>query len=366
MTEINKEQYIADVRVMNYLLQEIPDDIYNSMDASKTAQEMWERMKRLMYGSNVTNHVRHSRLMDEFDKFAAKEGESLESMYERLTTLVSIMDRNNVRPIPVSINTKFLNCLQPVWSKHVTIVHHNQTGDTISYDQFSSYSHLPQPYYATHPSSVFDYKEDYQGELQKDSQEDKLTTAMMLLARAITKKFSTPTNNRLRTLSNTRNQVVIQDGKVDIKPIMQDMVEMIIQRVLRTESNPRKANVQCYNCSAKGHFARDCPKPKVDDAKYFKEQMLICMKDEAGGNLNNEENDFMLDNAYGDDTLEELTVVVIMMARIKPADDKAETGPKYDSKAVSEVLEQVGALCVVVWLTLSWHLGSRDGSRDQA
>ncbi|GJV59154.1 hypothetical protein Tco_1465254 [Tanacetum coccineum] len=227
------------------------------VDACKRAKEMWKRIKRLMFSSDVTSHVRHSRLMDEFDTFEAKEGESLESVYERLTTLVNIMDRNNVRPISVSINTKFLNCLQPEWSKYVTMVRHNQTGETVSYDmlydslvQFephvlaskakkaaknhdplaliahsnasSSQSHAnssysPQPYYVTHPSSVVDYEDEYQGELQGDSQEDKLTTAMMLLARAITQKFSTPTNNRLRTSSNTRNQAVIQDGRVDIQ-----------------------------------------------------------------------------------------------------------------------------------------------------
>ncbi|GKA66789.1 hypothetical protein Tco_0766597 [Tanacetum coccineum] len=60
------------------------------------------------------------------DKFAAKEGESLESVYEILTTLVNIMDRNNILPIPMSINTKFLDCLQPEWSKYVTMVRHNQ------------------------------------------------------------------------------------------------------------------------------------------------------------------------------------------------------------------------------------------------
>ncbi|GJX44229.1 hypothetical protein Tco_0260905 [Tanacetum coccineum] len=257
MTEGNKKQYIADVKVMNYLLQAIPNDIYNSVDACKNAKDMWERIKRLMFGFVVTSHVRHSRLMDEFDKFAAKEGESLESVYERLTTFVNIMDRNNVRPIQVSINTKFLNCLQPEWSKYVTMVRHNQTGDEVSYDQLydsliqfephilaskarkaaknhdplallahsnassshfdanSSYS--PQPYYVTYPSSVADYEDEYQGKLQGDSQEDKLINAMMLLARAITQKFSTPTNNRLRTSSNTRNQAVIQDGRVDIQ-----------------------------------------------------------------------------------------------------------------------------------------------------
>ncbi|GJW26596.1 hypothetical protein Tco_0040407 [Tanacetum coccineum] len=59
MTESNKKQYIADVKVMNYLLKAIPNDIYISVDASK-------------------------------------EGESLESVYEILTMLVNIMDRNNL------------------------------------------------------------------------------------------------------------------------------------------------------------------------------------------------------------------------------------------------------------------------------
>ncbi|GJV70602.1 hypothetical protein Tco_1490597 [Tanacetum coccineum] len=107
MTKINKKQYIADVRVMNYLLQAIPNDIYNSVDACKTALEIWEQIKRLMYGSDVTNHIRYLRIKDESDKFTAKEGESLESMYERLTTLVNIIDCNNVRPIPVSITPGF-------------------------------------------------------------------------------------------------------------------------------------------------------------------------------------------------------------------------------------------------------------------
>ncbi|GJU19433.1 hypothetical protein Tco_1152775, partial [Tanacetum coccineum] len=35
--EGNKKQYIVDVKVMNYLLQAIPNDIYNSVDACKNA-----------------------------------------------------------------------------------------------------------------------------------------------------------------------------------------------------------------------------------------------------------------------------------------------------------------------------------------
>ncbi|GKF82418.1 retrovirus-related pol polyprotein from transposon TNT 1-94, partial [Tanacetum coccineum] len=104
--------------------------------------------------------------------------------------------------------------------------------------------------------------------------------------RAITQKFSTPTNNRLRTSSNTRNQAVIHDGRVDIQTInvgyggngnrnawrqnknqvanarngqvqQIDESNQIVQRVPRTDSNPGRANVQCYNCNARGHYARD-------------------------------------------------------------------------------------------------------------
>ncbi|GKC33401.1 hypothetical protein Tco_1040695 [Tanacetum coccineum] len=82
MTEGDKKQYDVDIKVMNYLLQAIPNDIYNYVDACKNAKEIWERIRRLMYGSVVSSHVRHSRLVNEFDKFIAKEWESLESVYE--------------------------------------------------------------------------------------------------------------------------------------------------------------------------------------------------------------------------------------------------------------------------------------------
>ncbi|GJX62471.1 integrase, catalytic region, zinc finger, CCHC-type containing protein [Tanacetum coccineum] len=258
MIEANKKHCFADIKVMNYLLKGIPNDIYNSVDACKDAKTMWERIKRLMHGSEITEHVRHSRLMNEFDKFATVEGESLTS-------------------IP-------------------------------------SYSHSPQPYYVTHPSSVIDYEEDYQGELQGDAQEDKLTTAMM-------------------------NQEVIHDGRVDIQSKNVGYAGNGNRNARRQNRNQaaNAGNGLCYNCNAKGHYARNCPKSKVHDAKYFREQMLIAMKDDARGNLNDEENDFMLDNAYGDDTLEELTAAVIMMARIQPADDKGDAEPKYDADAMSEV-----------------------------
>ncbi|GJV95453.1 hypothetical protein Tco_1547030 [Tanacetum coccineum] len=72
-----------------------------------------------------------------------------------------------------------------------------------------SSSRTSSPYYATHPSSVVDYDDDYQGDTVQNNSDDPLTSTMILLARAITRNFSNPTNNRLRTSSNTRNQAII-------------------------------------------------------------------------------------------------------------------------------------------------------------
>ncbi|GJT91764.1 hypothetical protein Tco_1080609 [Tanacetum coccineum] len=54
----------------------------------------------------------------------------------------------------------------------LALIAHSNASSSQSHANPSSL-HSPQPYYVTHPSSVVDYEEDYQRELQGDSQEDK-------------------------------------------------------------------------------------------------------------------------------------------------------------------------------------------------
>ncbi|GJT84558.1 hypothetical protein Tco_1066275 [Tanacetum coccineum] len=63
------------------------------------------------------------------------------------------------------------------------------------------------------------------------------------------------------------------------------------------------------------------------------------MKDEAGSHLNNEENDSMLDNAYGEESLDELTASVMLMARLQPAAETTDTVTSYDDKAELETFK---------------------------
>nr|GFA09399.1 hypothetical protein [Tanacetum cinerariifolium] len=88
-------------------------------------------------------------------------------------------------------------------------------------------------YYVTHPTSMVDYDDEYQQDDIQTNSEDPLTSAMLLLARAITKNFSNLTNNRLRTSSNTRNQAVIQGDRVNIQSRNFGLFGIHLQEILQ-------------------------------------------------------------------------------------------------------------------------------------
>ncbi|GJS55634.1 retrovirus-related pol polyprotein from transposon TNT 1-94 [Tanacetum coccineum] len=110
-----------------------------------------------------------------------------------------------------------------------------------------------------------------------------------------------------------------------------------VQRTLRTPSSGNTSTVQCYNCSGKGHYARNCPKPRVRDSKYFMVQMLLEKQDKAGVILTDEQNDFLFVDALRMEEIEELSANICLMARIQPADHTSDDGPSYESAFISEV-----------------------------
>ncbi|GJZ82628.1 hypothetical protein Tco_0647801 [Tanacetum coccineum] len=270
---------------MNLILNSIPNDIHNSVDACTTAQAMWKRVERLMRGTVQNKVDRETRFNNEFDQFVVEPGEALVSVYNLFAQLMNDLERNGIKFPPVTINTKFLNCLQPEWLKAKKLEKSHDPLALVAHT--GSSSRTTSSYYVTHPSSVVDYDEDYQGGAVQNTSEDPLTSAMILFAHVITQRFSNPTNNRLRTSSNTRNQAIVQADRVQIQSrnsgndgrntrrsyFQEEVIEGTnaqnddgnIQRTLRTTSSGTAANVQCYNCSEKG----------------FNQQTLILMKGQA-------------------------------------------------------------------------------------
>ncbi|GJY85144.1 retrovirus-related pol polyprotein from transposon TNT 1-94, partial [Tanacetum coccineum] len=319
--------YDAKMELMNLILLSIPNEIYNSVDACTTAKEMWKRVERLTRGTIQNQVDRETHFMNKFDQFVAEPGGALK--FEKL------------------VNASRAKKLEKSHDPLALVAH---TGS--SYRNTSSY-------YVTHPTSMVNYDDEYQQDDVQTNSEDPFASALLLLARAITQNFSNPTNNRLRTSSNTRNQAIIQGDRVNIQSrnsgntgrntkrayVQEEVVKGYnpqnetgnVQRTLRTLSLGNTSTVQCYNCSGKGHYARNCPKPRVRDSKYFMEEMLLAKQDEAGVILTDEHNDFLFADGSRMEEIEELSANICLMTRIQPTNNTSDAGPSYDYAFISEV-----------------------------
>ncbi|GKB27214.1 hypothetical protein Tco_0866615 [Tanacetum coccineum] len=116
----------------------------------------------------------------------------------------------------------------------------------------------------------------------------------------------------------------------------QAIVQANIVNIQSRNSGPA-ANVQCYICTGKGHYACNFPKLKVRDSKYFMDQMLLAKQDEAGVTLIDEQNDFLVVDATRMEYFKELSANICLMARIQPANINSDAGPSYGSAFLSEV-----------------------------
>ncbi|GJS24205.1 integrase, catalytic region, zinc finger, CCHC-type containing protein [Tanacetum coccineum] len=343
--------YDAKMELMNLILLSIPNEIYNSVDACTTDKKIWKRVERLMRGTIQNQVDRETCFTNEFDQIVAEPGEALVSVYNRFAQLMNDLERNKMIFLIVTVNTKFLNNLQPEWLKYVTQVCLAKHLTVDSFDDLFDYlqqfeklvnasrakklekSHDPlalvahtssssintSSYYVTHPTSVVDYDDDYELDDIQTNSEDPLDSAML---------------NSGNTGRNTR-RAYVQEEVVEGSNAQNETGN--VQRTLRTSSLGNTSTVQCYNCSGKGHYARNYQKPRVQDSKYFMEQMLLAKPDEAGVILTDEQNDFLFADASRMEEIEELSANICLMARIQPTNNTSDAGPSYDSAFINEV-----------------------------
>ncbi|GJR88823.1 retrovirus-related pol polyprotein from transposon TNT 1-94 [Tanacetum coccineum] len=114
-----KERYKADIRATNILLQGIPKDIYTLINHYTDAKDIWDNVKMILEGSELTKDDKESQLYDEFEHFHQIKGETIHVYYVRFTKLINDM-RNIKMTMPrMQLNSKFVNNMLPETSSNV-------------------------------------------------------------------------------------------------------------------------------------------------------------------------------------------------------------------------------------------------------
>nr|GEX40039.1 hypothetical protein [Tanacetum cinerariifolium] len=294
-----RDQLNTGAEAIQIILTGIDNDIYSIVDACPNACEMWKAIERLKQGESINVQDRETDLYWEFGKFTSRDGESLKLYYSKFYKMMNELVRNQCDVTNHQVNVQFLLQLQPEWQRIKRYI------DSKPNHELIYYSLKNPPYKFTWADKEVPISEDEEpsmvaedDEMSKDKEIDKL----MALISLSFKKIYKPTNNNLRTSSNTSR--ANQDNSLRIN-----------SGVSKGMSKPKREN----------------------DAAYHREKMLLCKPEEAVIQLNAEQADWRdgTDDESEDQELEAHYMFLAQIQKVSP--DATDSGPIFDSEPLQKV-----------------------------
>ncbi|GJV90272.1 retrovirus-related pol polyprotein from transposon TNT 1-94 [Tanacetum coccineum] len=304
---------MADTQAEIILSQGLPRHIFNNLNQTSTAKEIWDNVEMLMQGSGRTIQQRKEDLFDEYERFRAIGNESIHDYFVRFHKLVNDMKITQLNIPTHQMNTKFVNNLPAYWGKYVTNVKQNMDISTTPYVQIYTHLKAYEPHakktlkkqeqstsivdplaYVAHTTSAPALSSPSTPSPQPTAQSpnDALMATMTQIANLLSgfQKQFPPTNNQLRTSSNTRTHATVHDGQIVTEPVQRKAPGN------NGNTGTRGKKVICYNCRGEGHVARQCKEPKRKmDSQYFKDKALLMEAKEKGDVLDAEAEAFLAD-----------------------------------------------------------------------
>ncbi|GJW38589.1 hypothetical protein Tco_0064434 [Tanacetum coccineum] len=283
-----------------------------------------EVMETLKQGEFINVQDLETNLYWEFGKFTSRDGESLNSYYSSIYKMMNELVRNQCEVTNHQVNVQFLLQLKPEW----------QRSQAATRNKGKATANSPPPTYDSEPEVVVDDEAS-----SKEKEIDKLMALILMSF----KKIAKPTNNNLRTSSNTRN--MIEKYRYSCSAADWDLVLQL---------------------EIIGHVAMKCKKAKwARDSAYHKENMLLCKQEEAGIQLSAEQADWK-DDTDDEPEDQELEARYMYMAKIQEVipDAADNSGPIFDTEPLQKQSKFVNDTYLVEQGDSS-YMSNNGGEADQ-
>ncbi|GJY09936.1 retrovirus-related pol polyprotein from transposon TNT 1-94 [Tanacetum coccineum] len=360
MSPENKDHYESEKEAIHLLLTGIGDEIYSTVNACKTTHEMCQCSISSTTSTRMARFVTIVKQQHKLDEVSYHKFFDILKQYQK--------EVNKLRAERIAKNA---NPLALVATAQPHQEPYYQTSKSHkSYAPTSKASLLTRSYSTTRhkgkeiakpitPPSESPSNEDNDPE---QAQKDKEMQKNLALITKYFKKIYKPTNNNLRTSSNTRNKNVNTTLRYKNDNQIGQFgnhrtVSVVGARETVSGQVVQQSRIQCFNCKEFGHFAKECKKPKrVKDSTYHKEKMLLCKHAEKGVQLQAEQSDWLVDTDEEIDE-QELEAHYNYMAKIQEVSNA-------NSGTDSESLEQELTECKSILAETSRTLGESNSIQD--
>ncbi|PWA93819.1 Integrase, catalytic region, Zinc finger, CCHC-type, Peptidase aspartic, catalytic [Artemisia annua] len=397
LSEVEKKRYDADIRASNIVVQGLPKDIYKLINFNTEAKAIWDNVKMLLAGSELTKEDRESQLYDEFEHFKMNQGESINDYYVRFHKLVNDMRMIRMTMPNIQLNSKFVNNMSPEWDRFVTAVKLNKGLRNTNYEQLYAYlqQHEKHAMYDRqlrekfHPSNdplalisstqrlnqtsadLIDHPTTAQatqnqsslgqttmqsasvktnaqesGNSYIDKRIDNLSNQVSLLVQHFRSTLP-QTNNQLRTSSNPRNLAVVEDGRVVVQG--RQNVQGNGQNGMGNANQGQGRQIKCYNCCG---LDKELLMQAQENGVPLDDEQLLFLAGDEGNSFDadvddqpiqdlalNDPNIFHAEDcdAFDSDVDDEPTAQTIFMAKLTSAVSSPHQSGSSKSSIISEV-----------------------------
>ncbi|GKC42577.1 integrase, catalytic region, zinc finger, CCHC-type containing protein [Tanacetum coccineum] len=290
-TEIENNKELADSQATNILSQWLIRHVLNILNQTRTGKEIWDNVELLMKGSGKSLQQQKEELFDEYERFRAIGNESIHDYFDiSATTYVELYT--------------YLKSYEPHAMKTLKKQERSSSiVDPLAYLASTTHHHTPTQTTNPPPAQYGPLTSSTPQQVPQSSNDAMLATMNQIvnLLSGFQKQFP-PTNNQLRTSSNSRSHATVHDGQIITETVQRRAPGNVGNTGNRGTQNYGQMTdnvgkkVICYNCRGEGHVSRQCKeKKRVKDSQYFKDKMLLMEAKEKGTVLDVEAEAFIAD-----------------------------------------------------------------------
>ncbi|GKE06196.1 hypothetical protein Tco_1398214, partial [Tanacetum coccineum] len=292
LTETERKQVEADDQAMHILLSGLPADAYAIMDSCQIANEMWNRIQRnkLTPTKIHTNLKFLYHLQPERAHFVTRVKQSMDLYEVDYNNLYDYLKQNQpeANEIWVTSLAKFHDPLA-LYSKTPAQAPYALLANTPS-TLYTPEQPLPlnniimQQLSLNNNNIVKQQPCPFDTIINVNDPMQAMQTTFVLMSKAFTKHYSTPTNNNQKISSNTRNKQIFTTNEHELGGV--------------------------------GHYARNYTnKSRVKDSTYYTERLMLVQNEKVGIPLTVEQHDFLAYASYEEREDWEVNANCILMTK---------------------------------------------------